>query len=450
MLKRVKIQGYKSLADVEVHLQPLTVLFGPNASGKSNFLDALQLLSRIATSDNLNEAFSPPYRGAPLEAFTFGSDGVQGLLAQEAVSFGIEVDIELSQSTIATVSRRIEGMVGRVKTEGNDENIDVSILGELLANERYLRYRIEIEMLPITGTLSVATEHIDLIESSDELSHKTFPLLDRRGEKTLIYEKKWPYQDDKETIVPVPLQYKSPSDESVLPEFQYRSDYPYLVAIRQELARWFFYYLEPRDRMRIPDPVKEVHQIGQRGEELAAFLNTLRYLDEPQFRTVEKALHTLIPSITGIDVNINNAGKIDLSLLEGNTPVSINILSDGTLRILGLLALGGVKEVPSLLAFEEPENGIHPRSLDLIASLLETYAIDYTQVIATTHSPVLADLIPHESLYVCRKHNRHTSIEPFSMWEYPGVDKALNRKEDELPDLSVSERILRGDFDAKY
>jgi AAA15 family ATPase/GTPase len=41
MLKRVKIQGYKSLVDVEVKLQPLSVLFGPNAAGKSNFLDAL-------------------------------------------------------------------------------------------------------------------------------------------------------------------------------------------------------------------------------------------------------------------------------------------------------------------------------------------------------------------------------------------------------------------------
>ena len=41
MLRRVHIKGYKSLADAEVFLQPLSVLFGPNAAGKSNFLDAL-------------------------------------------------------------------------------------------------------------------------------------------------------------------------------------------------------------------------------------------------------------------------------------------------------------------------------------------------------------------------------------------------------------------------
>ena len=47
MLERIRIKGYKSLSDPEVRLSPLTLLFGPNAAGKSNFLDALQLLFKI-------------------------------------------------------------------------------------------------------------------------------------------------------------------------------------------------------------------------------------------------------------------------------------------------------------------------------------------------------------------------------------------------------------------
>ena len=50
MLTRIHIKGYKSINNVEVQLSPLTLLFGPNAAGKSNFLDALQLLSKLATS----------------------------------------------------------------------------------------------------------------------------------------------------------------------------------------------------------------------------------------------------------------------------------------------------------------------------------------------------------------------------------------------------------------
>ncbi|MDZ7699679.1 MAG: AAA family ATPase [Deltaproteobacteria bacterium] len=41
MLKRIRIKKYKSLKEVEIALNPLSVIFGPNAAGKSNFLDAL-------------------------------------------------------------------------------------------------------------------------------------------------------------------------------------------------------------------------------------------------------------------------------------------------------------------------------------------------------------------------------------------------------------------------
>ena len=107
MLNRIRIQGYKSLRDVEVRLKPLSVLFGPNAAGKSNFLDALQLLSRIVSSRTLKEAFEPPYRGKPLESFTLGADGIKGLLAQESLSFSIEVDFTLSEAIVEAVEPTI-------------------------------------------------------------------------------------------------------------------------------------------------------------------------------------------------------------------------------------------------------------------------------------------------------------------------------------------------------
>src|SRR6266853_4348254 len=43
-LRRVRIRGYKSIAFCDVRLQPLTILVGRNAAGKSNFLDALAFL----------------------------------------------------------------------------------------------------------------------------------------------------------------------------------------------------------------------------------------------------------------------------------------------------------------------------------------------------------------------------------------------------------------------
>src|ERR1039457_2090547 len=156
MLKRVKIQGYKSLADVEVNLQPLSVLFGPNASGKSNFLDALQLLSRIAMSSKLKDAFNHPYRGTALESFTFGNDGIQGLLAKDSITFSIEVDVELSQRAIDAANQQIQ-KVQNVKTTGEKSKI-VRETSVPLVQDKDWRYRVEVEFSPKTGTVRLARE----------------------------------------------------------------------------------------------------------------------------------------------------------------------------------------------------------------------------------------------------------------------------------------------------
>jgi len=110
MLKHIEITGYKSLVDVQVDLQPLVVLFGPNGAGKSNLLDALQLLSRMAISPTLKAAFEPPYRGKPLESFSFDDGGIPGLLARESARFSIQADVELSPAIIKVVEQQIQEM----------------------------------------------------------------------------------------------------------------------------------------------------------------------------------------------------------------------------------------------------------------------------------------------------------------------------------------------------
>src|SRR5262249_7497367 len=149
-----------------------------------------------------------------------------------------------------------------------------------------------------------------------------------------------------------------------------------------------------------------VRHIGLMGEELAAFLNTLKNLDPAQFKAVEKSLRMVIPSMSGIEVDINNVGEVELRVREGSTPIPARVLSEGTLRILGLLALGGPKDPPALIGLEEPKNGIHPRRIQIIAEYLKGRALEAeTQIIVTTHSPILPDLIPDRSLFVCGKHD---------------------------------------------
>ena len=436
MLKRVHIEGYKSLRDVEVTFDALALLFGPNAAGKSNMLDALQLLSKLATSRTLKEAFEPPYRGKPIESFTIKKGGLPSLVKKERLTFAIEADLALSESVVDAVNREILER----RRPGSDAPIGKRRQALARVRERDLRYRVEIEMLPRSGVLRVSDEYLAALNAKGEPTGKRRAFIERQGENIHLRLEGQAH----------PTYYERHLDRTILSMPHYPPHYPHLVAARRELESWLFFYFEPREQMRAANPIKETHHIGLMGEDLAAFLRTLKALKPRQFKAVEKALRMMLPDIDGIDVDANPLGEVELRLREEGVPIPARVLSEGTLRLLGLLALTGVGEAPSLVGFEEPENGIHPRRIHPIADLLKTRAgAGRTQYIVTTHSPLLIDLLPSESLFAVGRSKRRTWIEPLSAWgplaRKPGIRDAPDDGAENLP---VSQRILRGDFDA--
>jgi predicted ATPase len=438
MIKRIRIQRYKSLLDVDVTLKPLSVLFGPNAAGKSNFIDALQLLSRIAASRSLKEAFEPPYRGKPMESFSFGERGLEGLMAEDSLSFRLEVDVDLSPTVIAAVNKGIQDTRQGQNAEGNggaSKHRKSSYI-----HHRQLRYRIEIGITPKSGVLHVADEYLAPLDKDGKPKAKPQPFIEKVQNKLHLRMEGQAH----------PTFFETHLDHAIVSRPHYPPHYPHLTAFSRELQSWYFYYFEPRERMRAATSVKEVRHIGLMGEELAAFLNTLKNLDPRQFHDVEKAMHSLVPSVTGIRTDVNKFGEVELSLDEGKISMPARVVSEGTLRVLGLLALSGVQEPPAVIGFEEPENGVHPRRIRDIAKLLVNRSLSgSTQLIVTTHSPILPDHVSSESLFVCRKNDGATSIEPLQQWGplsmAGAIETALQHTQDTLP---VSQRMLRGDFDA--
>ena len=440
MLKRVHIKGYKSLADVEVQLEPLTVLFGPNAAGKSNFLDALQLLSRIGASRTLREAFDAPYRGKPLESFPIGKEGVRGLIEHERLAFSIEADRELADAVADAVNRHVRNMrrsSGRAASgSAGRQPAPVSA--------RNLRYRIVIEMLPKTGALRVADEHLAALTSKGAPAIKRKPFIERRGEKIHVRREDRPQVAGHDRFL----------DHSILSMPHYPPHHPHVVAARSELEGWQFFYLEPRERMRADNPVREAPGIGPAGQELAAFLNTAKAEEPDLFRCVERELHGMMPTIDGIDVEVNDVGEVELRLNERGVKMPARLLSEGTLRLLGLLAL--TADPPALVGFEEPETGLHPRRIPMIAHTLEVrshfFSGLHSQYIVTTHDPFLPDLVSPRSLFVVertKRTNHQTRIVPFAVWrEARRRRNAQEARRDDREHTRIWERIVRGDFGA--
>ena len=123
-----------------------------------------------------------------------------------------------------------------------------------------------------------------------------------------------------------------------------------------------------------------------------------------------------MPNVDGIETDVNDLGEVELRLNEKGVATPARLLSDGTLRMLGLLALTAVDEPPALVGFEEPETGVHPRRIPMIAQLLESrsrlYSGLHSQYVVTTHDPFLPDLVSNRSLFVVQRTRAHQRPDP--------------------------------------
>ena len=356
MLNRVHIQGFKSLRDVVLSFAPLTVVFGPNATGKSNLLEALLLLSRLVSERTLAEAFSGPVRGYPHEAFTFPPEGLEGLLTKDRVDLSMEATIRPSG----------------VRSRASDA----------------LLYGVRVGLDPSKGTLSVLNEHLARLKRDG--SPKNLPRIEGAGDHLLVRRLSESGQPRREPIglnhtVASNLQYTGPDR------------YPDFDAVRSELVAWRSYYLDPQVAMRAPQPPRDVTDIGSRGEWLAPFLFRLKNHAEHRrsFLAIQRGLRAAIPSIEAMDVDLDpRRGTLDVLVRQHGVTFSSRLISEGTLRVLALCAIAANPWPGALVAFEEPENGVHPNRIEVIAQILIGMVRQGgRQVVVTTHSPTLVSAI---------------------------------------------------------
>jgi predicted ATPase len=419
MLKRIKINNYKSFRSLDLNLRPLTVIFGPNASGKSNLLDAIHLLSRAVKARNLNEAFKS-HRGLPLESihYIYDEGGHEGISKKTNLRFSFEVDVEISSPVIEKVERIIIE-----KRKGID-----SIPKKQIITEKWLRYQLTIEILPTTGHLRVMDERLCAIKDNGE-ERKRNAFLEKRTDRLHLRMEGQAH----------PTFHEIGLDHTIISTALYEPHYPHITAFRMELENWFTYYLEPRELMREESPLAEIETLGPRGENLASFLNTLKHNHKTDFENLNLSLKTILPYAGNIEINQSKEGLVGVRFCENNQWFSSRLISEGTLRIMGLLCSIHPRNPATTIAFEEPENGVHPARIEIIGTLLKNASQNYgKQIIITTHSPILAQCFDSTDLFVCQKDNSQTSIKslplPGKLFKKPLIDEGL------------ADKILRGDF----
>jgi predicted ATPase len=164
------------------------------------------------------------------------------------------------------------------------------------------------------------------------------------------------------------------------------------------IKRWQFVNLNPA-AMGDPRPRRRTDgriDLANDGSNIAEYLLSIRQKDQAVFDGIVETLQYVLPY--GKDLQSAITSELErtvyLQMTEGNFKVPGWLLSTGTLRVVALLALLRHPEPAPLIVIEEIENGLDPRTMNLIVEeIRNAIGLGRTQVILTTHSPYLLDLL---------------------------------------------------------
>lgn len=188
--------------------------------------------------------------------------------------------------------------------------------------------------------------------------------------------------------------------------------------VRKHLGRWRLYHFHDTSAS---SPMKKTADLNDNrflrpdGSNLAAFLYLLKANHPQSYRLIHGAVQRVAPFFDDFQLEPTqlNAEKIRLEWRHKGTEAYFNAasLSDGTLRFIALatLFLQPQEFRPSVVLVDEPELGLHPYAINLLASIMKQAAVD-TQMIVSTQSPQLLDHFEPEDVLVADRVHGGTTL----------------------------------------
>lgn len=375
MITYIKIDGFKTFKNFEMYFSPFTVIAGVNAAGKSNLFDALALMTDLASGNSIQKVLSSQ-RGELGELFTLFHNGKRA----------------------AEMSFVVEMLVNPMVTDEWNQSEKVSVTR--------LRYEIALKHVGVDN-VEIVRESLYPIRKKDDkwasyLPNKT----DSHWRPAMKGTRQKPFLsfnfDESEMVSiydnndgKVENMYASGSNLTFISRFS-KCDTPHLLAARMEMMSWRFLHLNPDD-LRTPSFKSEsMFDLDSTGKNLAATLNRLKKEDKYNLVIISQLIRRFIPDYIAIDIKEEyDRSRYVLYVTDRrHEEYTSRVLSEGTLRIIALCVLAVDNHHSGLLCFEEPENGIHPMRLEVMANLMEQLSSDFMntelklrQVIVNTHSP---------------------------------------------------------------
>ena len=368
LIRNLKVSGVLSFGakGIDLPLRSLNVLIGANGSGKSNFIEIINLLR---------------YMPARLDSPIMSSGGMGEWRYGGAAGFNIEPPLVRIEAVVEKRKGQVMGLRHSIVLFPNGEYVAVD--DETIENEEpigndpaprwFYRMNGGSGMLNELGADTEGGGEVRILDSAS---------LDSRAS--------------------ILSQMRDPDRFKAFGFLQ--KAYSSIQIYRE----WCF---GPGTVARsAPQADAPMDHVGRRGENLAAVIASMSSKRRNEFVSV---LRSLYDNIEGVRVAPGPGGGLKLFVEEANgMEISATRLSDGTLRFLFLLTILLDPSPPGLIVIEEPELGLHPDVIPKIAELLVS-ASKRTQLIVTTHSRMLIDALGDdpESVIVCEKHDGQTTLE---------------------------------------
>lgn len=410
MLTRLRIKGFKNLADEDIYFGAFTCIAGQNGVGKSNIFDAITFLSALADRPILEAALAVRGTNGRLsdlgEIFTKGIDSSIREMEIEAdlitpLQVIDEYDREVRpNATYLTYKLKLAYDSSR---QGGKDGDPIYILSESLdAKEKKLQEAYEsLHFLPQPFKENTANEWF---KKFVKLHKNRNPAYISTSDNAIRLHSEGDQYSGRPSEV---IAQKSPRTRlsGVTTEAHATA-----LAARREMQSWRLLHLEPSSLVRM-DELRDESTVSVTGAHLPNAL--LRIGNQAEIAT---KLADLIPGIISVEVDADEKRQLRSLVvkLKDEVPYAASSLSDGTLRFLALAIMSSDSESAGLLCMEEPENGIHPERIEAMLQLVKQLADTTTdapegddfatirQVIINTHSPLVVGGLESDDLLMAQ------------------------------------------------
>jgi predicted ATPase len=346
-LPSIKLQGYRPFKDILFRFEPLEVIVGANGSGKSSLFEFLRFLRDAC------------YQEIPPE-IVIGAIGQQLFHKSGPDKLWWSAEVDLMRKDTLYYQGELMGPVGSPK-----------IIFERVITGRQI----------------------------DNGFKEDYIFLDFKNGKGVVRDPKDKKFKRKEWDLKKANQLGlgAITDSSLVTLFN----------LREYIRAWRFYnaFNINNEKIRRPVSTSQEPLLHEDAGNLSAVLFHLMTEHPRAFEELKSVIKSVIPGFKNLNIKARGGPGQVIAIWQENsvdTELSLADLSDGTLRFIAWATLCIMPSPPTLICIDEPDQGVHPRTLSILAGLFEK-AIERTQIILATHTSYFLTQFQLKNVAVMKK-----------------------------------------------